>query len=318
MGYYGRRRSYSQWAPYVPVAERRRQAEKRVSALKKKGTVLKPVVIEGRTISKTFWGKAWCDNLESYSDFENRLPRGRTYVRNGSVLDLQVTQGKIEARVMGSSLYLVEITISPMAQNAWETLVKACSGKIDTLIELLQGKFSNAVMKILTEHKNGLFPKPHEIEMTCTCPDIAGMCKHVAATLYGVGASLDATPEHLFLLRHVDHLDLISSARTSTILTPSNATVNGLQESDLSSMFGIDLDTGTPSPSSKTAPELPAKAAAKKKKPTAKPAPKKASKSKKSTTTDTPSSKRAPAKKRASSADGKISRTNAKKNSNES
>ena len=104
----------------MPVAERKQKAHKHAAALKKKGKTLNPVVIEGRTIAKTFWGKAWCENLESYSDFSNRLPRGRTYVRNGSVIDLQVTKGKVDAKVMGSSLYHVAIDIKGHARIQME------------------------------------------------------------------------------------------------------------------------------------------------------------------------------------------------------
>src|SRR6202048_743999 len=93
------------WRPYVSVAERRRQAQREMAKLTKKGQTVSPVVIEGRTIVKTFWGKAWCENLERYSDFANRLPRGRTYVRNGSVIDLQITPGEIKAMVSGSEIY---------------------------------------------------------------------------------------------------------------------------------------------------------------------------------------------------------------------
>jgi uncharacterized Zn finger protein len=208
-------------------------------------------VIEGRTIAKTFWGKAWCDNLEAYSDFANRLPRGRTYVRNGSVLDIQVTKGAIQARVMGSSLYTIAIEIKPMLDAKWKELVSLCAGKIDSLIELLQGKFSKGVMKILTEHENGLFPKPKEIAMRCSCPDYAGMCKHIAAVLYGVGAILDSKPEWLFCLRHVDHADLIASSSTSPLLMQNQTSDHLLQDSDLSSLFGIEMDATTLAPSEK-------------------------------------------------------------------
>src|ERR1700722_17461199 len=139
------------WPKYVSVAERKQKAEKHAQSLKKKGQSLNPVVIEGRTIAKTFWGKAWCENLEAYSDYENRLPRGRTYVRNGSVIDLQISKGQVKAQVMGSSLYNVVINIKPMIEDKWKALVKLCSGKIDSLVELLQGKFSKAVMQTMTE-----------------------------------------------------------------------------------------------------------------------------------------------------------------------
>ena len=167
-----------------------RELEKR----RKKGLPVSPIVIDGRTIARTFWGKAWCDNLESYSDYENRLPRGRTYVRNGSVVHLEIKPGKITAIVSGSELYEVEITISPCPTRTWKRVKSECAGQIGSLVELLQGKLSKSVMDVVTRHNDGLFPKPAEIEMKCSCPDWAGMCKHVAAVMYGVGARLDESP----------------------------------------------------------------------------------------------------------------------------
>src|SRR3954470_20475358 len=173
------------YKPYVPVAKRRAQAAREVAKRVKKGQAVFPVVIEGRAIVSTFWGKAWCTNLESYSDFENRLPRGRTYVRNGSVVDLKIEKGRIKALVSGSELYEVGIDIAALPKQKWSALKRQCAGKIGTLVELLQGKLSKAVMATVTDREQGLFPKPKEIEMTCSCPDYAGMCKHIAATMYG-------------------------------------------------------------------------------------------------------------------------------------
>jgi excisionase family DNA binding protein len=229
------------WPKYVPVAQRRAEAAKHLKKAKGKGLSLNPVAPEGRQIANTFWGKAWCDNLENYSDYENRLPRGRTYLRNGSVLDLQVTKGRVNAQVMGSFLYKITVEIKAMSVNKWKTLVKACAGKIDSLIELLQGKFSKGVMSMIVEKESGLFPKPSEISMQCTCPDHAGLCKHIAAVLYGIGTCLDTKPEWFFLLRHVDHLELVASASESGILTPSQPSANALDESNLSSLFGIEM-----------------------------------------------------------------------------
>lgn len=231
---------YSSWGRYVPVAERRANAAKLLKASQKKGVAFNPVVVEGRSISKTFWGKAWCDNLEAYSDYENRLPRGRTYVRNGSILDLQISSGQVSAKVMGSQLYRVTVTIAPMAADLWHRLVAACTGKIDSLIELLQGRFSHSVMEILTKQENGLFPKPKEISMKCSCPDWAEMCKHVAATLYGVGSILDRQPESLFVLRHVDHLDLISQAHVTPALVGAQEVGGTFSEGELSALFGSE------------------------------------------------------------------------------
>ena len=234
----------SRFPEYVPVAERRLQAEKEAQKMAKKGQKTNPVVIKGRKIAETFWGKAWCDSLESYSDYENRLPRGRTYVRNGSVIDLQITSGKVNALVMGSSLYKIAITMSPMPDKKWSQLVKACSGKIESLIELLQGKFSKAVMEIITQPKQGLFPHPKEIKLSCSCPDWADMCKHVAAALYGVGAILDHKPEYLFTLRQVDHLDLIAQVDINQSLMNVKDKREQVADDDLSSLFGIEMDMG--------------------------------------------------------------------------
>src|SRR5439155_25088014 len=158
------------WRPYVSVAERRRQAEREMAKLRKKGYAVSPVVIEGRTIVKTFWGKAWCDNLERYSDYASRMPRGRTYVRNGSVVDLQIEAGKVTALVSGSELYRIEIEIDPLDQKRWRALVRECAGQIGSMIELLQGRFSLEVMQILARPKTGLFPSPRQIRLSCSCP----------------------------------------------------------------------------------------------------------------------------------------------------
>ncbi len=234
---------YGRYPPYVPVAERKRKAARQAEKLKKKGKIMQPVNLTGRTIAKTFWGKAWCDNLESYSDYDNRLPRGRTYVRNGSVIDLNVTAGEINAMVSGSSIYKVKIIISSIVSNKWRKLVNECAGRIDSLIELLQGKFSKGIMKVITHSEKGLFPHPEEIKLNCSCPDYAEMCKHVAAVLYGVGARLDERPEELFLLRKADHAELIAQAGKST-LTQTIATKGPqtLENDDLSALFGIEIE----------------------------------------------------------------------------
>jgi uncharacterized Zn finger protein len=234
--------SWWSFKPYVSAAKRRAKAEKAAAKLTKSGKRLCPVRIAGRTIACTFWGKAWCDNLESYSDFENRLPRGRTYARNGSILDLQVQAGKITALVSGSDLYKVTIDITTCAPSSWKSLKTRCAGQIGSLVELLQGKLSKAVMEIVTQRDGGLFPKPAEIEIDCSCPDWAGLCKHAAAVLYGVGARLDNEPELLFKLRKVDHLDLITEAGSAQSFVKTAAKGKKvLAESELSDVFGIEL-----------------------------------------------------------------------------
>jgi len=242
--------SYS-YKPYVSVAKRRANAAKEVKKLAKKGQTISPVNLSGRAIASTFWGKAWCDNLESYSDFENRLPRGRTYVRNGSVVDLQIGEGKITAMVSGSELYQVAISIKRLQTGTWQEVCRCCAGKIASAIELLQGRLSQGVMEVVTRPKTGLFPVPAEIEMNCSCPDWAGMCKHVAAALYGVGARLDEQPELLFRLRQVDHLDLVAQAGNVEALTRGSGQEQTIAQSDLGAVFGIELDAATPAPEPK-------------------------------------------------------------------
>lgn len=229
-----------EFRPYVPVAQRRANAAREVEKRRKKGQTVSPVVIEGRKITNTFWGQAWCDNLESYSDFANRLPRGRTYVRNGSVVDLQIEPSKITALVSGSELYKVNITITPLPAREWSSIKARCAGKIGSVVDLLQGKLPKETIEVVTAHDGGLFPKPREISMSCSCPDSAGMCKHLAAVLYGVGSRLDKQPDLLFKLRKVDHLELIEEAVAETGKKTATKKKT-LAEADVANVFGIEL-----------------------------------------------------------------------------
>lgn len=238
---------YQEWRPYVPVAKRRAKAAAFAKKIaKKEGRELAPITLEGRKIVTTYWGRAWCDNLEQYSDFANRLPRGRTYVRNGSVIDLLIERGTAKAIVSGSEIYRVKISIATLSRKSWDRIKGDCSQSIHSLIDLLQGRFGEGVMQRLAQRDGGLFPEPKEIKMSCSCPDWAGMCKHVAATLYGVGARLDTAPELLFTLRDVDHFELISQAVAAENIDRS-LEANGdaaLAEGDLGKLFGIEIDAG--------------------------------------------------------------------------
>ncbi len=243
--------NFYSWGPYVSVAQRRKQAAAKLARMRKKGQAVDPVIITGRTIASSFWGKAWCTNLERYSDFENRLPRGRSYVRNGSVLDLKITKGEVAAQIWGSKLYRVRIGIAPVTAPRWSAICKDCSGSIDSVVELLQGRIDKSVMDRVCRQGSGLFPAPDEIELSCDCPDWADMCKHIAAALYGIGARLDERPELLFVLRRVNEKDLIASAgRDLTRPTRKRAKGKVLVEDDLAALFGLDMaeagnETGT-------------------------------------------------------------------------
>ena len=232
------------WKPYVPVAKRRERAARLVAKMKLAGETLSPVTAARGSIAKTYWGKAWCQNLERYSDYSSRLPRGRTYLRNGSVIDLKIEAGEVVAQVMGSSLYRIQVKISAVPAAHWQSLSRDCAQSIDSWVELLQGQLSTAVMERIARPGAGLFPSPREITFSCSCPDAAAMCKHVAATLYGIGARLDAEPELLFRLRKVDAKELVARVGEGGLpIQQQPAASRILDSSKLAAVFGLDLVT---------------------------------------------------------------------------
>ncbi len=235
------------YPPYVPVGARRARALLEMRRLRAGGMNVQPVELKGRTIARSFWGRRWCEHLESFSDFANRLPRGRTYVRNGSVCHLEIRTGGIDAMVAGTDLYRVTVRIRKLGRQAWKAVRTACAGQIGSVLELLQGRLSDHVMDVVTDRDTGLFPKPRQIELACDCPDWATMCKHAAAVLYGVGSRLDDRPELLFLLRGVDEAELIAA---DMALPRGTSTADTLADDDLADIFGIDLDgaDGAPDP----------------------------------------------------------------------
>ena len=249
--------TYGAFPAYVSVAERRKRAARKLAQLRKKGHTPAPIVLEPRrAIAKTFWGKSWCDHLESYADYASRLPRGRSYVRNGSVIDLQIAKGEVRALVSGSEIYEATVAIETLAARRWGAVRRECAGQIGTVVELLAGKLSQAVMEKLCHRERGLFPGAREIEMRCSCPDGAWLCKHLAAVLYGVGARLDESPELLFTLRGVDGAELVAAAGDAGALVaaPMPGEV-GIASGDLADIFGIELEPAaapsTPKPGRK-------------------------------------------------------------------
>ncbi|MDT8440763.1 MAG: hypothetical protein RQ723_03770 [Desulfuromonadales bacterium] len=239
---------YYGWAPYVSVAERRAKASKQLEKMKKKGLDVRPVQLSSRRIAASFWGKGWCEHLESFSDFANRLPRGRSYLRNGSVCHLDISRGRVEAIVSGSKLYNVKIAIAPLKKNRWDTVKRACAGQVASLLDLLRGKLDHGVMEVVSDRKEGLFPLPGEMTFACDCPDWADMCKHVAAVLYGVGARLDHTPEMLFVLRGVNHEELVDVSAALADTTRKGSSRRRIAEAGIADVFGIDLAATEPMP----------------------------------------------------------------------
>jgi uncharacterized Zn finger protein len=238
---------YSRWAPYVPVAKRRANAVREASKLSKKGKNLRPIQIKSRAIASSFWGLSWCENLEIYADWANRMPRGRTYARNGSIVDLQIEPGKITALVSGSSLYKIKISIDPLNKQRWQAIRSDCAQQVSSLLDLMRGKLPDAVLARLTDPKQGMFPSPKELKLQCSCPDYATMCKHIAATLYGVGHLLDSEPGLFFKMRGVDQSELVSDALTTQTADDAMGLNqrSDLAGEDLGALFGIDLATSS-------------------------------------------------------------------------
>ncbi|MCL2576798.1 MAG: hypothetical protein FWE27_01940 [Defluviitaleaceae bacterium] len=236
MGWYG-------YGDYVPVAKKKEKAAKQIEKLRKKDPSLAPVVIEGRKISTTWWGNAWCKNLESYADFSNRIGRGSAYVKNGFVVDLKIDEGVVTAKVMGSSLYTQKITIALLPDSSKSKIVQAIGRRIDSIESLVSGKFPKEFEELFLTQKTGLFPSPKEIKMNCNCPDWATMCKHIAATLYGIGARLDQDPLLFFKLRGIDVNTFIKASideKISSMLKNAGRTTGRVMDNaDLSELFGL-------------------------------------------------------------------------------
>jgi len=240
--------SYRGYPKYVSVAEKKVKAAAKIKQLKKKMPDIKPVVIVGNTLARTWWGQSWNKNLERYADYSNRIGRGRSYVRHGAVLDLKIDSGQVTALVQGSTTkpYKVVISIGSINQFDWQKIKKQCEGQLKSLQDLLAGKFPKPLAEIFFNKKNGLFPSPGAIKFDCSCPDWASMCKHVAAALYGVGARFDEDPSLFFKLRGVDTDDLIARAvknKTGELLEKTKKkSAKVIDDADLSGIFGIDMD----------------------------------------------------------------------------
>ena len=265
---------YWNYPRYVPVAEKQAKADQKLKQLKKKNPDIRPVRLEGKALAQSWWGKAWNKNLERYADFSNRIGRGRSYVRHGAVLDLQIQPGRVDALVQGSasSPYEVEVRIKEIPEKDWKAMIAVCEGRLESLQELIAGKFPKALADAFTAQGEGLFPTPTEIGFSCSCPDWASMCKHVAATLYGIGARFDEDPSLFFYLRNRDISDLVSTAvaeGTRTLLDRAERKSDRvLDDADLSDVFGIDMDEPEPEPSAEAKPApKPKKTTGKKKRP---------------------------------------------------
>ncbi len=245
------RGDWDAYPPYLSVGEKRARGTLALAKLLRKSQRTAEPAIARRTrqLAETFWGKAWCDNLDGYADFANRLPRGRTYLRNGSVLDLAITRGRVEAYVAGTELYRVTLGIAPLARSRWRRVITRCTGRIGSLVGLLRGELPSEVLGVLTHARDGLFPEPREMTIDCSCPDQAKVCKHVAAALYGVGIRLDARPELFFVLRQVDQAELLSGATAGAVARGRPTAGKRIADDRLATVFGIDVEETVSAPS---------------------------------------------------------------------
>ncbi len=257
--------AYGGYKEYETIAQKKARAAKSVEKLKKKNKQLSPIVCTGRKLAITWWGSAWNENLERYADFSNRISRGRNYLRQGAVLDLQIAPGQVTALVQGSRIkpYQVVIKIHPLNPDTWQDIVKACAGSIHSFQDLISGRFPKTLVEIFTARGTGLFPSPREIAMSCSCPDWAGMCKHIAAVLYGIGVRFDEDPLLFFHLRQANFDELITLALDQTTQTlldrADNKSMRSLEHTDLSELFAIDFaDSNEPVQPLEIAPAPPA------------------------------------------------------------
>ena len=224
------------------VGELRQMAKETLS----KNKNFEPVIVEGnsRKICKSWWGDAWCRNLERYADWENRIGRGKSYVRNGNVVDLKIKGGKIHAKVQGSrkTPYTVKITIDMIDEKKRHRIEERATGKIQNMEALLTGTFPEELKELFFQ-EDGLFPSPDEIHFNCSCPDWAIMCKHVAAALFGIGVRLDSNPIYFFQMRGIDLDDFVTkvvSGKVETMLKNADViTSRVIQESEVPQLFGI-------------------------------------------------------------------------------
>lgn len=237
--------SFDRYPRYTPTTVNKALAAKSAERLKKKDPDIQPVIIEGRLLSKTWWGKAWNQNLESYADYSNRIARGKTYIRSGAVLDLKITKGTIEALVQGSRVkpYSVEIKIDTLSKEKWDKVIALCNHRIDSLEQLVEGRFPKELEALFVDKKYGLFPSPKEINFDCSCPDWASMCKHVAAVLYGIGARLDSNPLLFFELRDTDSNELLKKSiekkLDSMLKNAGKKSLRQIEDKDVYGLFGL-------------------------------------------------------------------------------
>ncbi|HUZ78195.1 MAG TPA: SWIM zinc finger family protein [Chloroflexota bacterium] len=170
-----------------------------------------------------WWTRRWIAALEALG-WENRLERGRTYARTGRVLSLNIEPGLAEARVRGSRPvpYRVVIRLDAFSRGAWLRVMDLIAQKARYAGQLLAGEMPEDVDELFEEAGHSLFPThSSELRATCSCPDDANPCKHIAAVHYVLGARFDADPFVLFQLRGMPRATLLEELRARRHVSPA-------------------------------------------------------------------------------------------------
>ena len=227
------------------------------------------IKLHSKSISNTWWGQEWCKTINVYADYENRLSRGKTYLRQERVQDLTIEDNTITAKVKGkwSDYYNVTIKIRELPRSKSNIIIK----KISELGSILKGSIPEDCRFLFSIGELGLFPTKDDLIYTCDCPDSCGgliygsnwnsakeicevdpnnamLCKHVAAVLYSVGSILDKEPLIIFQLRGINVTKYISEeivAQTNNLLVglyQRKEEERVIDKSLISDVFGIDFD----------------------------------------------------------------------------
>ena len=169
-----------------------------------------------RSFGATWWGRAWLEALEHRARLDpGRLSRGRSYARRGSVLELTVSPGEVEAVVQGSRVtpYQVTVRIRAFSTDEWDAVLDVVSAQIGRVAALLDGELPPEVVDDVRATGLDLLPGAGEVLTNCSCPDFAVPCKHSAAVCYLVADALDDDPFALLLLRGRRKDELLAALR---------------------------------------------------------------------------------------------------------
>lgn len=159
-----------------------------------------------QTYGNTWWGEQWLNAL-THIDYDNRLPRGRTYANKGAVKDLKLSGGALHAKVQGSRPrpYQVSIQVPSLTEKNVENLLDALVSDPGVIARLLNGELDPSVLTHAQYLGIAIFPsKWKDLAMQCSCPDWAVPCKHLAAAIYLMSREIDSNPFLVFSLRSVD------------------------------------------------------------------------------------------------------------------